>query len=214
LAERRPHRNKWFIIGVPALALLGGGTALAAATGKLPQIVEAAIAVLTGEAELEETPSETGANKLASTGTPNDTPEVTPPEVDEAEEAEPIGEEAEASEETPGRAGTGAALLHKPKADGAPEPALDPSLEVYRAAHEAHFKNGDCEGAVRGYRKYLRDAPSGTFFLEAKYNLGVCLARLGRTQEARDALTPFAEGKYGDYRKSQSKKLLDALGSP
>jgi hypothetical protein len=53
LAERRPRRRKWLAIGVPAFLLFGGSTAWAAATGNLPRAVERAIAVITGDAELE-----------------------------------------------------------------------------------------------------------------------------------------------------------------
>lgn len=211
LAERRPRRSKWLIIGVPTFVLLGGGTAFAAASGKLPQIVETAIAVFTGEPEMEEQ-STLGTPRVAKGGR-SDAPQVVPPEMDAVEEDPEPSKEADVVEPAPEPRPNAATIVsNKPKFEGGTQPAVDPSLEVYRAAHEAHFKNGDCEGAVRGYRKYLREQPSGTFFLEAKYNLGVCLARLGRADEARAALAPFAEGKYGNYRKSQSQELLDALG--
>jgi hypothetical protein len=37
------------------------------------------------------------------------------------------------------------------------------------------------------------------------------LVRLGRRDEARLALQPFAEGAFGDYRKREATRLLDQL---
>lgn len=218
LSERRPRRSKWLLVGVPAFALLGGGTAFAAATGQLPRIVEKALAVFTGEAELEGDSTPPEERQLAegsatrSSALRSERPD---PEGVEEEPAEEQADESVVEAPTPRLADVSRTQSPTPKSKPPvvkPRATPDPTLLVYRAAHEAHFKQGDCEGAVRGYKAYLRDAPSGTFSLEAQYNLGVCLTRLGRTDEARVALTPFAEGKHGDYRKSQAQDLLDALG--
>jgi hypothetical protein len=79
---------------------------------------------------------------------------------------------------------------------------------VYKAAHRAHFSEGNAAAAVRGYEEYLRVAPSGRFATEAAYNRGLCLVRLGRHAEARQALQPFADGRYGSYRRDSATKLL------
>ena len=50
------------------------------------------------------------------------------------------------------------------------------------------------------------------FAPEARYNRALSLVRLGRTQEARSALEPFANGAYGGYRKDEAKALLDRIG--
>jgi hypothetical protein len=36
--------------------------------------------------------------------------------------------------------------------------------------------------------------------------------RLGRSAEAAPALRPFAEGRFGNYRRAQAGRLLDWLG--
>jgi hypothetical protein len=38
------------------------------------------------------------------------------------------------------------------------------------------------------------------------------LVRLGRNQEAKSALEPFANGAYGAYRRSEASALLEHLG--
>jgi len=56
----------------------------------------------------------------------------------------------------------------------------------------------------------LRSAPNGRFATEARYNRAICLLRLGRDGEARQALEPFASGKMG-YRQNEARQLLDEL---
>jgi hypothetical protein len=46
---------------------------------------------------------------------------------------------------------------------------------------------------------------------EARYNRALCLLRLHRNDEARAALTPFAQGRYGSYRRADAEKLLEAV---
>jgi hypothetical protein len=200
LAERRPRRRKWLAIGVPAFVLFGGSTAWAAATGNLPRAVERAIAVITGDAELEAPvdaapASPQGRGKFAG---------VIPAEERKAP-VEP-SEENEAAEES--ETDPVAPILVPPEkppsvippagVEQEPEESLEThSLAIYRAAHEAHFKQGDCNAAVTGYKKYLREQPSGTFFLEATYNLGVCLfvwvARKKRVPPSSHSLTVSSE---------------------
>jgi hypothetical protein len=84
----------------------------------------------------------------------------------------------------------------------------DPSLDVYERAHDLHFKQRDYAGALVAWEQYLALAPSGSLALEARFHRGVCLVRLGRSEEARRALEPFARGDYGTYRRVQARKLL------
>ena len=212
LSEQRPRRSKWLFLGVPALALLGGSTAFAAASGKLPRIVERAVAVFTEIAEGDAAPSESTGKKAAGIQEPGAPPDgseehadALAPEDQETEDAEPSEAETESA---PPLEVDGPTAKHTPRV---PTQQADESLEGYRAAHDMHVKKGNCEAAVVGYQKYLKDQPTGTFYLEAKYNLGVCLLRLGRTSEARAELSPFAQGKYGNYRKDRAQELLDAL---
>lgn len=46
LAEQSPRGRKWFVMGIPLLAVLGGSTAWAAASGQLAPLVERATAAL------------------------------------------------------------------------------------------------------------------------------------------------------------------------
>jgi hypothetical protein len=89
--------------------------------------------------------------------------------------------------------------------------APDPELELYRAAHRAHFQEQDTLRALGGWNRYLEQNPSGRFALEARYNRAICLVRLGRKDEARAALSPFANGSFGGYREREAKELIDAL---
>jgi hypothetical protein len=83
---------------------------------------------------------------------------------------------------------------------------------IYREAHEAHFVKKDPASALPLWDRYLAAAgPSGRFALEARYNRAICLVRLGRRAEAKTALTPFANGDYGGYRRDEATQLLTTL---
>ena len=84
----------------------------------------------------------------------------------------------------------------------------DPSLALYRVAHAAHFVERDPARALAAWDAYLSAAPNGEFAPEARYNRALSLVRLGRTAEAERALTPFANGAYGSYRKAEASALL------
>ena len=101
-----------------------------------------------------------------------------------------------------------------------PLPAARPSLSdpaahaeeaLYAVAHRAHFFARDAPEALRAWDAYLAAYPHGRFAPEARYNRAITLIRLGRLAEARTALTPFADGRYGSYRQSEARELLEAL---
>ena len=89
--------------------------------------------------------------------------------------------------------------------------APDPTFELYRSAHRAHFVERDWSRALSAWDAYLRAAPRGALAPEARYNRALCLLRLHRNDEARAALQPFAQGSYGTYRREEAQKLLEAL---
>jgi hypothetical protein len=95
-----------------------------------------------------------------------------------------------------------------------PAPAVvreDPDA-LYRSAHEAHFIRGDYAAALAGWDRYLAIAePGHRWRVEASYNRGIALYRLGHTDDARRALEPFARGDYGSYRRADAQRLVDAL---
>lgn len=92
-----------------------------------------------------------------------------------------------------------------------PTPQLEAEIDAFRAADDLYRHRRDLRGAVDAYRRYVRDYPSGRFVPEAKYNTALALVELGRSEEARPMLEPFAAGAYGTYRQSAARELLDAL---
>lgn len=222
LAERKPRRKKWLAVGIPAFVLFGGSTAWAAATGNLPPVMQKVVAVLIGDVAVDEPAAEAPVAQRSGKWAPPPTPieeatALVEEEVEEEPEEETVEPQVEEAKSEPPKI---ASVASNPKPTTADRPTnadLPPedhtALVTYRAAHRAHFRQGDCAGAVSGYRKYLREQPSGTFALEAKYNLGVCLIRMGQTAEAKRLLQPFADGAHGNYRKEKSQELIDALGN-
>jgi hypothetical protein len=136
---------------------------------------------------------------------PVDTPRPMP--VERAESAH----RAAPSTQTPAAVSPSSAVAHRASA-----PALDVDREheLYRAAHRAHFVAQDPAAALTAWDAYLTAAPTGRFAVEARYNRALCLLRLGRADAARAALTPFAEGTFGAYRRREAAELLRALTDP
>jgi hypothetical protein len=78
-----------------------------------------------------------------------------------------------------------------------------------------HFHGDDPARALAAWDRYLAVASQdirGGFVLEARYNRAICLFRLGQREEARQALQPFADGRWGAYRRDDAQALLDELG--
>lgn len=89
-----------------------------------------------------------------------------------------------------------------------PGAEIDPDA-LYHEAHEAHFVRKDPAAALVAWDRYLAASGSnGRFVLEARYNRALSLVRLGRRQEAKAALQPFADGEYGGYRRDEAARLL------
>lgn len=93
-------------------------------------------------------------------------------------------------------------------------PRPDPQA-LYAQAHALHFHGHDPARALAAWDRYLaaasQDIRSG-LVLEARYNRAICLFRLGQREEARQALQPFADGQWGDYRRDDAQALLDESG--
>jgi RNA polymerase sigma-70 factor (ECF subfamily) len=92
----------------------------------------------------------------------------------------------------------------------APTAANDPSHALYVRAHHAQFVARDYADALAAWDEYLA-RPAGTFAVEAQFNRAIALAQLGRVDEARAAIAPFAAGAHGDYRRQSARRLLDLL---
>jgi TolA-binding protein len=200
LHQGKVKRRTRLAFVLPIAACLAGGTAWGAATGKLPAVFHAIGQAVSYTAQAPEPKAPSHALKAPATATAAAEPA---PQV-----VEPAPAAAEAKPE--------------PKAVPAPSakplPALSSSAafqdtdgDLYRLAHEAHFTAHDYGRALAGWDAYLRAAPRGRLATEARYNRAICLLRLGRDAEARQALEPFASGKMG-YRQTEAQQLLGELG--
>jgi TolA-binding protein len=101
-----------------------------------------------------------------------------------------------------------------PRAEIAPSQRVDREETLYHAAHDAHFVSRDPSRALAAWDAYLAEHPRGRFAPEARYNRALTLVRLGRRDDAREALRPFAGGAFGGYRQREATELLDAMGAP
>lgn len=123
---------------------------------------------------------------------PAPAPEAPPPEA-RAEQVNNAPAEAAPAPSTP------------PKA-AAPEPA---ELALFRRAQALHLQHDP--RAIDAWDAFLRVAGASALAPEARYNRALGLVRASRFGEARKALRPFAEGKYGSYRKQEASSLLARL---
>ncbi len=217
--RRRRSRAAFFL---PIAAVMVGSTAFAASGGNVSwQRVAQAIGLAKPDSAPLAAPPEApmrrsrGAVAVAKRAEPEPTPE---PELEPLEPPKP--ETVVVTPETKQASVVAPEPKQRQPAASAPasaaptvadEPTADPELESYRAAHRLHFGGGSPAAALAGWDRYLAESPRGRFTLEASYNRAMCLVRLGRNGEARRALEPFADGKYGSYRQVSAKRLLDAL---
>ncbi len=219
LHGRRRRRVERRLVFIPAAAVLLVATAAAAATGSLSNAWHWARQATgishAAPAEVALPPEEPPRRHRA----------VAPPTKAEEPAAETNAEQPAAEIETPTsesvpRASAPVRQKQTVKVAqpvvAAPAPKEDPSARadaLYRAAHQLHFGARDCARAIPAWERYLKEAPSGRFALEARYNRGLCLVRRGNTGAAAAALRPFASGKLGGYRQNEARRLLQALGA-
>jgi len=216
--DRRRRRAGWVTVLVPVAAVLVVGTALATATGRLPEALQCLMTGSEGVEQPEPTPnnglrSGRAPKQAASASEPAPAPELTP---EPAPALEATANDVEKSSRPP-RIDAPATVKTDEEREDTSESVVAPSdtdpQELYRAAHQAHFQQRDYAAAIRKYERYLAAAPGGRFALEASYNRAMCLARVGRSSEAVSALRPFAQGRSGAYRQREAAALIEALGS-
>ena len=116
--------------------------------------------------------------------------------------------DSEASADPQALPGAGTDISVAAKAGAADVLAAD--IATYRTAHELHFTRGDYAGALAAWNAYLARYPHGTFVPEARLNRAVCLARLGKTAEARNLLSALGASD-DEYTRSRARKLSAAL---
>ena len=138
------------------------------------------------------------------------TPPVLPPEPvsPEAVSPEAVPPEAVSPEAVP------APVVVPPVVPSPPPPAAPPAVEaLYRTAHDLHFHGGDPAATLAAWDRYLAAEPEGRFAVDARYNRGLVLARLGRYDEARAALLPFARSAVepAGYRQREAEQLVERL---
>ncbi len=192
---------------LPLAACLAAGTAWGAATGRLPAMFHA-VGQLVGYSRQPSAPKNE-QRAVATSGAPSQAvataPEVQvpPPPLEAPAAPAPVAKPELVPTEAPPAA--------KPSAAPSSSAAFqDTDGDLYRLAHEAHFASHDYARALTGWNAYLQAAPGGRLATEARYNRAICLLRLGRDAEARQALLPFASGKLG-YRQNEARELLEEL---
>jgi hypothetical protein len=238
--QRRARARGPFVI--PIIALLLGSAAWAASSGRLVAAIEKASAVVAAVREGGDSAkgrSKTGASRVGNAVSRTDpgppaepavasSPNGTEPEPSAASDV-PVTTASSAASDVPvaplGASATPAdvrgtapdAPRASARAHGNADAPVDDAatareLELYEAAHRAHFVEKDANSALVAWTRYLAEMKTGRFRLEARYNHALCLLRLGRTAEASAELSGFASGKYGTYRQVEARRLLEGLG--
>lgn len=227
LRSVRSERSRWLArtrLVVPLAAAFIGGSAWAAATGRLPASIEASldalrpravvVAAATPKAPSAPAPSLEGASEASPPILEAPASSVARVETPPASPKPPLQRTAPRAQ--PSSSASAVAVSSPPAATpttsaSSEAPPIDPADALYATAHRLHFVQRDPAAALQAWNTYLRAAPAGRFAVEANYNRAICLVRLGRSTEAKAALSIFASGAAGGYRRAEAKALLDAL---
>jgi len=204
LHQGKVQRRTRLAFILPLAACLAAGTAWGAVTGRLPALFHA-VAQVVGYSSQPSRVSEPKASRRAATK-PQTTPVVEAPV---PAPIEPMPEPLAGTKPDSTKAAATPAVNALPSVSSSAS-FQDTDGDLYRLAHEAHFTSHDYGRALAGWNAYLQAAPNGRFATEARYNRAICLLRLGRDAEARQALEPFASGKLG-YRQNEARELLEEL---
>jgi hypothetical protein len=211
LAAAATRRRKLLLLRVvaPLAAVLAIGTAWAAAGRRLPWQEPSPSAPRSSASLVAPSSAGTAAVAAASVATAPATATVpaVPAAPSEPAAAPPPGVSAATTLDT----AAATAPSSVPPARAAATAAADREDTLYRAAHEAHFVARDAARALAAWDAYLAAFPRGRLAPEARYNRALVLVRLGRKDEARAALAPFADAPPGSYRQAEARSLLDAL---
>lgn len=229
--ERRRRILRWAVVS-PLASVLLVGSAWAQSTGQWPVLWNAVASVFIAAPEA---PAASRAPSSPRGGEPRDAREVpdeapaldagdappvapAPPErVERAERERPPervrratrARRSRRAEPSSARAPQAPATPSR-EAPPDPVPERDRELSRFRAAHDLHFQ-GRAQDAISAYADYLREFPDGRFVPEARYATALDQIKLGNRAAAREALAPFAAGRFGGYRQKEARELLEAL---
>ncbi len=201
--ERQRRLSRWALL-VPLAAILVGSAAYAM-TGGQPGKGLARLRELFGQP-----PSNTATMPQKSERPKVSKPEVAPPQPSPSVAVLSSASSAAVSASSGPRPGSSAARSSATASEQEAQ-RLEQELQLYEQAHHAHFVAKDDALALRAWDEYLALPEAGRFVPEARYNRGLCLLRLGRTEEAKGALRAFADGAYGRYRQAEARALLERL---
>lgn len=218
--ERVRRRTRWAFL-IPIAATFIAASAYGAATGKTREVLLVVTRALgIHRSEPPSVPPRRTQERPVTQASPAPTPVEAPPAPPATvETSEPAAESAASA--APAAPKSAPPPTADPKGDSttalshalpdAGDAGVDPVFELYRSAHHAHFVERDYGRALSAWDAYLRAAPNGALAPEARYNRALCLVRLHRSDDARAALKPFAEGRYGTYRREDAERLLSVL---
>ena len=199
--DRKRRVTRWVVL--PVAAALCASTAWASVTGRLPKAISSLLETEHQAPPLSPPPPPPPSLPLS----PAPPPSPPPPQDEAVEPSAPI-----AVAPTPVSAPKPSAVAPAPSASpSAPPSANDPHAALFADAHRIHFVEKDPARAIAAWDAYLAAAPNGRFAPEARYNRALALVRLGRHAEAKKELEAFANGSFGEYRRTEARALLDAL---
>jgi hypothetical protein len=208
--RRRARLLRWTL---PLAAALAASTAWAATTGRLARVSELFVGKTPTSLSSSHRPGAPAPSTLAPATTASHELNSDPPTLESAFQLPPPAPPLSLPTASSGSAASGSATPHRsPELPTASSTSnVDADEAAYRVAHEAHFVKKDPSQALAAWDAYLARFPDGRFALEARYNRGVTLFRLGRKDEARIALEAFARGAYGGYREREARSLIDSI---
>ncbi|HWA76833.1 MAG TPA: hypothetical protein VG937_31080 [Polyangiaceae bacterium] len=233
LQQSQVRRRSRLAVLLPLAACFAAASAFGMVDGRVPAFVRSVTQSLGFGSAPSETPAPPPQKKSAPARSTESKPapaiaaplepasppaEAPPPETESpasTSSPKPTAPRTPARAATPGASNLAPKDQPEPSAHEATSASLsdisDRAHELYRVAHRSHFVDHDFVAALRAWDAYLEAAPNGRFVLEARYNRALCLIRVGRTNEARAALAPFATGQFGSYRQSEARSLIDAM---
>lgn len=201
--DRKRRMTRWVVL--PVAAALCASTAWASVTGHLPKAISS---LLESEAPPPPPPPPSLSLSPPPPLSPSPSPSPPPPPP-QAPTPDPPVAPTVLPPTTPVVA---SAPRSSPSSAPSPPPsANDPHAALFADAHRIHFVEKDPARAIGAWDAYLAAAPNGRFAPEARYNRALALVRLGRHAESKKDLEAFANGSFGEYRRSEARALLDAL---